>query len=114
MKQEKKIDAIRTDLPDDVERILVYQFNTNDMPIFSLRVSSERDISSAYDLLDRNLKRPIERVPGVSKVELYGVTKKQISIRLDQQLMAALQVDTNELTSSLSDANFSLTAGSFI
>ena len=110
----EKIDAIRTDLPDDVERILVYQFNTNDMPIFSLRVSSERDISSAYDLLDRNLKRPIERVPGVSKVELYGVTKKQISIRLDQQLMAALQVDTNELASSLSDANFSPTAGSFI
>jgi HAE1 family hydrophobic/amphiphilic exporter-1 len=84
------------------------------MPIFSLRVSSERDLSSAYDLLERNLKRPIERVAGVSKVELYGVTKKQISIRLDQQLMAALQVDTNELSSALSNANFSLTAGSFI
>ena len=110
----EKIDAIRAELPDDVERILVYQFNTNDMPIFSLRVSSERDLSSAYDLLDRNLKRPIERVAGVSKVELYGVTKKQISIRLDQQLMAALQVDTNELANSLSNANFSLTAGSFI
>jgi len=110
----EKIDAIRADLPNDVERILVYQFNTNDMPIFSLRVSSERDLSSAYDLLDRNLKRPIERVAGVSKVELYGVTKKQISIRLDQQLMAALQVDINELTNSLGNANFSLTAGSFI
>jgi HAE1 family hydrophobic/amphiphilic exporter-1 len=110
----EKIDAIRADLPDDVERVLVYQFNTNDMPIFSLRVSSERDLSSAYDLLERNLKRPIERVAGVSKVELYGVTKKQISIRLDQQLMAALQVDTNELSSALSNANFSLTAGSFI
>jgi HAE1 family hydrophobic/amphiphilic exporter-1 len=109
----EKIDAIRADLPEDVERILVYQFNTNDMPIFSLRVSSERDLSSAYDLLDRNLKRPIERVAGVSKVELYGVTKKQISIRLDQQLMAALQVNTNELAKALSNANFSLTAGSF-
>lgn len=110
----EKIDAIRAELPSDVERILVYQFNTNDMPIFSLRVSSERDLSSAYDLLDRNLKRPIERVAGVSKVELYGVTKKQISIRLDSQLMAALQVDTNELANALSHANFSLSAGSFI
>lgn len=109
----EKIDAIRGDLPEDVERILVYQFNTNDMPIFSMRVSSERDLSSAYDLLDRNLKRPIERVAGVSKVELYGVTKKQISIGLDQQLMAALQVNSNELAKSLGDANFSLTAGSF-
>lgn len=110
----EKIDAIRADLPADVERVLVYQFNTNDMPIFTLRVSSERDLSSAYDLLDRNLKRPIERVAGVSKVELYGVTKKQISIRLDSQLMAALQVNTNELANALSKANFSLTAGNFI
>ncbi|MFT2090916.1 efflux RND transporter permease subunit [Paraglaciecola sp. 2405UD69-4] len=110
----EKIDAIRDELPQDVERVLVYQFNTNDMPIFTLRVSSEKDLSSAYDLLDRNLKRPIERVPGVSKVELYGVTKKQVSIRLDQQLMAALQVNTNELAATLKNANFSLNAGNFI
>ncbi|WP_133471619.1 efflux RND transporter permease subunit [Paraglaciecola marina] len=109
----EKIDAIRNELPSDVERILVYQFNTNDMPIFTLRVSSDRDLSSAYDLLDRNLKRPIERVAGVSKVELYGVTQKQISIRLDQQLMTALQVKPNELANILKNANFSLSAGSY-
>lgn len=110
----EKIDAIRNQLPSDVERILVYQFNTSDMPIFSLRVSSERDLSNAYDLLDRNLKMPIERVPGVSKVELYGVTKKQIAIRLDSELMAALQVNTNDLRDSLRKVNFSMSAGNFI
>lgn len=109
----EKIDAIRSVLPNDVERILVYQFNTSDMPIFQLRVSSDRDLSNAYDLLERNLKMPIERVPGVSKVELYGVLKKQISIRLNAQLMAALQVDTNALAKTLGDANFSMTAGQF-
>jgi len=110
----EKIDAIRSQLPEDVQRILVYQFNTNDIPIFSLRVSSERDLSAAYDLLDRNLKMPLERVPGVSKVELYGVTKKQIIIRLDAQLMAALHVDTNELAATLRGVNFSMSAGHFV
>lgn len=110
----EKIDAIRTELPTDVERILVYQFNTSDMPIFSLRVSSERDLSNAYDLLDRNLKMPIERVPGVSKVELYGVMKKQISIRLDSELMASLQVSTKDLNETLRKVNFSISAGHFI
>ena len=110
----EKVDAIRNLLPSDVERVLVYQFNTSDMPIFSLRVSSERDLSSAYDLLDRNLKMPIERVPGVSKVELYGVNKKQIAIRLDSELMSALQVSTNELATTLRKVNFSLSAGHFI
>ncbi|MCF2950410.1 efflux RND transporter permease subunit [Paraglaciecola aquimarina] len=109
----EKVDAIRGQLPSDVERVLVYQFNTDDMPIFSMNVSSERDLSNAFDLLDRNLKRPIERVPGVSKVELWGVSEKQISIRLDPLLMAALQVNTNELTRALRSANFSLSAGAF-
>ncbi|WP_026374813.1 efflux RND transporter permease subunit [Aestuariibacter salexigens] len=110
----EKVDAIRHELPDDVERILVYKFNTNDMPVFQLRVSSERDLSNAYDLLERNLKMPIERVPGVSRVELYGVMKKQITIRLDAQRIAALHVDVNELAEVLRKANFSMTAGEFV
>jgi hydrophobic/amphiphilic exporter-1 (mainly G- bacteria), HAE1 family len=109
----EKIDGIRHLLPSDVERVLVYKFNTSDMPIFQLRISSERDLSNAYDLLDRNLKKPLERVPGVSKVELYGVTKKQIAIRLDPGLMAALHVDTAALSKSLRASNFSMTAGHF-
>ncbi|MDN4503416.1 efflux RND transporter permease subunit [Alteromonadaceae bacterium BrNp21-10] len=110
----EKVDAIRHLLPDDVERVLVYQFNTSDAPIFELRVSSDRDLSSAYDLLDRNLKMPLERVEGVSKVELYGVQKRQISIRLDSLRMAALNVDVNALAKILRDANFSMTAGHFV
>jgi len=109
----EKIDAIRHLLPDDVERITVYKFNLKDMPVFQLRLSSDRDISNSYDLLERNLKMPIERVNGVSRVELYGVQKKQISIRLDSQRIAALHIDTNTLTKSLRDANFSMTAGDF-
>ncbi|MDM7860932.1 efflux RND transporter permease subunit [Alteromonas sp. ASW11-36] len=107
----EKIDAIRHLLPDDVERILVFKFNTNDMPIFQLRVSSERDLSNAYDLLDRNLKRPIERVAGVSKVELYGVLKKEIVIRISPERIAALNVDVNRLSATLRNANFSMNAG---
>lgn len=109
----EKIDAIRDELPDDVERVMVFKFNTNDMPIFQLRVSSDRDLSNAYDLLDRNLKRVMERVPGVSKVELYGVMKKQISIRLIPERMTSLHINTQQLNQRLRDANFSMSAGHF-
>lgn len=107
----EKIDAIRHLLPDDVERVLVYKFNTSDMPIFQLRVSSDRDLSNAYDLLERNLKRPLERVDGVSKVELYGTMKRQITVRLDAKKLAAHRVDVAALRAQLKAANFSKTAG---
>ncbi len=113
LEAREKIDTIRDQLPSDVERVLVYQFNTNDLPIFQLRVSSEKDLSNAYDLLNRNLKMPIERLPGVSKVELYGVMEKQISIRLDAARLAALHLDGRQLAETLTKANFSISGGEF-
>jgi len=109
----EKIDAIRNSLPSDVERIMVYRWNTSDEEIFALRVSSDRDLSNAYDLLERNLKMPLERVEGVSRVDLYGVLKRQISVRLKPERMTALQVNPNDLASILQDSNFSMTAGQF-
>ena len=107
----ERLDGIRHLLPADVERVLVFQFNTNDMPIFQLRISSERDLSMAYDLLERQVKRPLERVPGVSKVELYGVDKRQVIIRLQSEKMRALQVDAKALVATLTKQNFAMTAG---
>lgn len=109
----EKVDAIRASLPSDVERVMVYKWNTSDEEIFTLRVSSERELSNAYDLLERNLKMPLERVNGVSRVDLYGVTKRQISIRLDSKRITALQIDTSRLVNILRQSNFSMSAGHF-
>ncbi|MDX5406779.1 MAG: efflux RND transporter permease subunit [Chromatiaceae bacterium] len=107
----ERLDSIRHLLPDDVERVLVFQFNTNDMPIFQLRISSERDLAMAYDLLERQIKRPLERVPGVSKVELYGVEKRQVIIRLNPDNMRALNIDAQTIVQTLKANNFAMTAG---
>lgn len=107
----ERLDGIRNQLPKDVERVLVFQFNTNDQPIFQVRISSERDLSMSYDLLERVFKRQLERVPGVSKVELYGVDKRQVSIRLLPERLRALQIDPANLLQTLQKQNFAMTAG---
>ncbi|MDP4946625.1 MAG: efflux RND transporter permease subunit, partial [Alishewanella sp.] len=107
----ERLDSIRHLLPSDVERVLLFQFNTSDLPIFQLRISSERDLAMAYDLLEQQIKRPLERVPGVSKVELYGVEKRQVIIRLDPDKLRALNVDASSLLAQLRGSNFSLSAG---
>jgi HAE1 family hydrophobic/amphiphilic exporter-1 len=76
----EKIDGVRHLLPDDVERILVRSFSANDEPVLNLRISSEQDLSDSYEKLNRQLKSRLERIEGVSKVDLYGVDKKQIQI----------------------------------
>lgn len=107
----EKIDAIRHLLPDDLERIFVYQFSTSDMPILTLRISSERDLDNSYDLLNNFLKKPLERINGISKVSLYGVDPRQISIRLDSRKMASHRIELGALDALLSSQNFTINAG---
>ena len=108
---KERIESIRGQLPRDVERIFIQKVNTADMPILIMRISSNRDLSNSYDMLNRHLARRIERIKGVSKVELYGVEKKQILIRLLADRIIAHKVDLNSLSRILRTSNFLVTAG---
>lgn len=108
---KEKIESIRGQLPTDVERVLVEKFNTSDMAVLVIRISSDRDLSNAYDMLNRHVKRRIERLPGVSRVTLYGIEKRQIIIRLASDRLVAHGVDLNRLSRVLRESNFLVTAG---
>lgn len=108
---QDRIDAVRDELPADVERIFVGKFSTSDMPILTLRLSSERDLSTSYDMLDRNLKRRIERLEGVSSVRMYGVDPQEIRIQLLADRVAAHGIDLNALVQTLRQSNFAVSAG---
>jgi len=110
-----KIDALRAQLPADLERVLIQKFNASDQPMLVLRISSDgRDLSNAYDMLNRNLKRRIERIEGVSRVELYGVEAKQVRVDLSAEAVAAHGVDLRALAKTLGEANFALSAGNLV
>ncbi|MDX1453897.1 MAG: efflux RND transporter permease subunit [Gammaproteobacteria bacterium] len=106
-----KLDAIKNELPDDLRRINVFKFVTSDAPILQLRLSANRDLEGAYDLLNRNLKRRLERLEGVSQVDLGGVEPPEIRIELDADRVAAYNVNLNDLSAQLAADNFSVTAG---
>jgi len=107
-----KVDGIRHELPDDIRRVLVFTGSLGDQPVLQLRISSDRDLSNSYEMLDRLLKRRIERIEGVSKVELHGVEAREIRILLDSDKMAALGVSLSDLD-VLDGTNFAVSGGRF-
>ncbi|MEO6076716.1 MAG: efflux RND transporter permease subunit, partial [Dokdonella sp.] len=106
-----KLDAIRDELPDDLRRTFVLKFATSDQPVLQLRISGDRDLSGAYEMLDRKLKRPLERVPGVARVQLNGVAPPEVQIELSSDRLTAHNINLNELARKLSASNFSTSAG---
>ena len=67
-----KLDSIRHQLPPAANRMLLFTASSADMPVLTVRLSASADLSTQYELLDRVLKQPVERIAGVARVVLAG------------------------------------------
>jgi hydrophobic/amphiphilic exporter-1 (mainly G- bacteria), HAE1 family len=88
-----KIDSIRPQLPAAADRILMFSFSASDQPVTVIRIASEQDLTDQYDTLEKFLKRPIERLDGVARVELQGVEPRELRVLVDPDRLAAYGVD---------------------
>jgi len=112
MEVKEKIDQIRGQLPPDIQQIFLLTFNTNDIPIIEGRISAKgRDISASYDLIDQKIIAPLERIPGVGRVNIDGVLPTQASVYLRFDKIMEHNVDVNRLFGELEAANIELTVG---
>jgi HAE1 family hydrophobic/amphiphilic exporter-1 len=109
-----KLDRIRSDLPDDIEQIFIssnWDAREGDSPVLEGRLSSVRDLSESYDLLDRKIVKPLERIKGVGQVRLDGVNPKEVRINLRVDDLEAHGVDVRDVTRLLRSSNFDLSLG---
>ncbi len=110
----EKIDRIRRDLPEEVGDILIgshWDAREGDEPVLEGRLSSKRDLSESYDLLDRKIVRPLERIPGVAQVRLDGVNPKEVRINLRVSDLEGHGIDIREVARILRSGNFDQSLG---
>lgn len=107
----ERIDAIRDELPDDLQRYFVLKFSTSDEPVLKVRLASNRDMTREYDLIEREFKRRLERINGVARVDVLGAPPNEVEIAIAQDRLDARGISLNQLNSRLRDANFSVSAG---
>ena len=108
-----KIDAIRSELPEGADRITMFTFSPSDQPVVIIRISADTDLTDQYDMLERYLQKPLQRIPGVARVELAGVQPREVRVLADPTRLAAYSVDVVELRNLLERSNFSVSAGEF-
>jgi HAE1 family hydrophobic/amphiphilic exporter-1 len=106
-----RIDAIRSELPDDFQRYFVMKFSTTDSPVLRLRFTSQRDLRNEYAMLERNFKRRLERIPGVARVDIIGVEQPEVEVAIDPMRLGAHNLSLNDLAMRLRAVNFSVSAG---
>lgn len=106
-----RIDAIRGELPDDLQRFFVMKFDPNDEPLMRIRFASDFDLVGSFNLIERTIQKRLERIPGVARVDITGAPPPEVEIAIDPIRLSAHNVSLNDLSMRLQTVNFSVSAG---
>ncbi len=110
----ERLDRIRGDLPEDMGDIQVstnWDSQDSDSPIMEGRLSSPLNLSESYDLLERKIIRPLERIPGVAQVRLDGVNPREMRINLRIKDLNLHGMDVRDVFRILRSGNFDQSLG---
>ena len=112
MQVSEKMDQIKPELPEQVGEILIFSFNSTDIPVVEARISAENvDLSENYQLLEARVLNRIRRLPGVARVDLDGVAPREIFVELVLNKIKEHGVDVDELIELLQGASANLVLG---
>jgi HAE1 family hydrophobic/amphiphilic exporter-1 len=112
MEVREAIDRARPLLPDTIGHISIRgDTDGGSAQVLAGRISAERNLAESWDLLDRRIGRPLERIKGVARVDLYGVEQQQVRIDLDLDALRRHGVEAGEVLRAVDAANHDVDAG---
>ncbi|MDA0710659.1 MAG: efflux RND transporter permease subunit, partial [bacterium] len=107
-----RIERLKLELPEEArDRVFVWKFNSDSWEIMWMGVSIAADIEDPFQFLDVHVRRRLERVDGVARINFWGVDEKEVMIEIDQEHLEARGVNLATLVQTLQQDNFALSAG---
>jgi len=107
-----KVGAVRGELPQGIEEPIIQKVDFSAFPIVSLAVRSAalspRDLTT---LVEKRVKRRIENLSGVGKVDLVGASKREVNVNVDPARLEALGMGVDEVIAGLQSENVNTPLG---
>jgi HAE1 family hydrophobic/amphiphilic exporter-1 len=107
-----KITAIRGALPQAIEEPVIQKLDFGALPVISLAVQSDRltprELST---LVDKRVKKRLENVSGVGKVDLVGLAKREVTVEVDPVRLEAVGMGVDEVIGGLQRENVNTPLG---
>lgn len=108
----EKIDRVKSSLPEDANDPMVLKMDINAQPIYVGVTSDNLDLAQLNDLLDENIVNRLERIEGISAVNLSGGDENEIQITLNPDKMDGYGLTAPQLAQALAAENLNLPSGS--
>ncbi len=105
------IDMVQDQLPDGVERPMIFKFSMSMMPILFYSVTADESYAGLDKILEDELVTPINRIDGVGSVALIGAPKRRVFIETDPLKLTAYGLTLEQVAAAIQAENMNMPAG---
>ncbi len=99
-------------LPDDVEEPYLFKFDMSMIPVMMVSVqSSPERYPSLRRFVEDHIINPLQQVPGVAQVQMFGGLMRQIRVELDRRRLEETGVSYDAVKGAIASANVSVPGG---
>ena len=109
---QRKINAILSDLPDDVKQPSLSKFSLSDLPIMTIAANAKMDEAQFFDLIDKKISPILSRVNGVAQIRLIGGQEREIQVNLDADKMKGYGLSVPQVQQGILTSNLDFPTGS--
>lgn len=106
-----RVDRVRNQLPDDLERVRIMRFQSSDRPVLRANLSAPWERDRLYRFAEDIVVRRLQRIDGVADVSVEGLESRQLQIDLIPHRMAAHGIDVRDVASVLRANHLTRSAG---
>ncbi|GAB3564056.1 efflux RND transporter permease subunit [Spirosoma luteolum] len=108
---QRKVNAILSQLPDEVESPTLQKFSSDDIPVLRIGVRANLEATKLYDLVDDQIRTQLTKVDGVGQVSLTGGRKREIRIGVDPNKLKNYGLSLAQVTQAINTANLDYPTG---
>jgi len=105
------LDRVRRSLPDEADAPRINRFNPDDQPIVVIGAQSNLDMMELTRILERDLARRFEQIPGVGAIDIWGGINREIRVEVSRDRLLASGLTMNDISSAISRENSTLPGG---
>jgi HAE1 family hydrophobic/amphiphilic exporter-1 len=109
---QRKVNAILSKLPDDVEPPSLSKFSIDDLPIITMSATAKMSDAEFYDLIDKRVVPTISRVSGVAQINLIGGQEREIQVNLDAKKVESYGLSILAVQQAILSSNLDFPTGS--
>ena len=100
-----KLDLVRDRLPDDASNPIVIAMDPSMQPILIFNLTGDVPSSEIRHIAEKKIQPKLERVEGISQVQIGGGELRQIHVRLNPQKLEAYKISASTIVGMVQAEN---------